>query len=106
MDHDGQPEPSGREVGRGGHVSAEAEHYVSLSAPQQPYGGMYRLKQARPQKHQVLSDSPRHRYRRDQLEFQTGRWDDRGLQSARSAECRKRQPRAQPAKLEAGRDQR
>ena len=50
MDHDGQPQPSGGEVGRSGHISAKAEHHVSLGAPQQPDGRLHRLKQARSDK--------------------------------------------------------
>ena len=55
-------EPTGGEVSRGGHISAEAEDYVSLSAAQQSYGSLHSLKQARSEKHQVLSDASRHRY--------------------------------------------
>ena len=91
VDDDGQPEPSGGQVSRGGHVSAEAEDYVSLSPPQQSYRSLHRLKQARSEA-QVLSGASRHRYRRNQLEFQSGRRDNGGLQPARRAERGKASP--------------
>ena len=97
MDHDGQAKPPGGEVGRGGDVSAEAEHHISLGAAQQSNGPLDRLDQARSHECQILSDSSWHRYRRDQLEFQPGRWHDCRLQASSGADCRECQVRGKPA---------
>ena len=49
VDHDGQPQAAGGEVGRSGHITPESEHHISLGTPQQPYGRGHCLNQPRTQ---------------------------------------------------------
>ena len=107
VQHDRQAEPPGGQVGRGGHVAAEAQHAPGPPTRRSTATVACTARSSRgPTRARSEAGPPRHRHRRDQLQRQPGGRDHRGLQAAGGADRGQPQVRPLGDQLVRGGDQR